>query len=82
MSRQSGAAGGLQISHEKKTDSKKACSVEGVHFIRPFIKSTVLSLPHFALPICLRAILPSRDRINVAGTRCVSKTAGGAPRMV
>jgi hypothetical protein len=69
MSRQSGTAGGLQISHGKKTDSKKACPVKGVYLITPFIKSTVLSSSHFALPIYLRAILPSLDKINVAGTR-------------
>jgi len=54
---------------QKKTDSKKAFPVERVHSISLFIKSTVLSSSHFALPICLRVILPSRDRINVAGTR-------------
>jgi hypothetical protein len=53
---------------KKETDSKKNCSVDGVYFIRPFIKSTVLSSSHFAPPICLRAILPSRDIINVTGT--------------
>ncbi len=54
----------------------------GSHFKSPFIKSIFLASSHFALPMCLRTILPSRESINVAGTRWVSKAAGSDPRTV